>query len=146
MTNQEILNVLILSDDFNNFKKTYSQIGCDVTFSSYNNVSLNGNYLRFDLELNWVCKETGEKGSDNDIIQILIGHKTKSGYLSTKKLGLDIKDSQDLSFEEVVSALSLMTDAINKKFDPFFHENNINSKNASAWSYIALNHLQDDCR
>jgi hypothetical protein len=146
MTTQEILNTLILSESFNEIKKQYQQIGCDVSIISYSNVSLIGNDLNFYADLNWCDKKTGEQGVDNSTISLLVGFKTKSGYLSTKKLGLDVKNLENLSFEEVVLVMSFKTDAINKSFDPFFYENNIKSKNASAWNYIASNHLQDDCR
>lgn len=146
MTNKEIISKLSESKSFCDIKKNYTDIGCDVNFSSYLNVNIDGNDLSFDVQLEWVDLKSGEKGIDNATITLLIGHKTKSGYLSTKKLGLKIQDVENLSFEEIVSAISLQTDAINQSFDPFFHENNMKRKNVSAWNHIALNHLQDDCR
>ena len=146
MTAQEILNILKNSNSFCDIKKNYSAIGCDVNILSYSNASIDGNNLSFNVQLEWVDLKSEEKGLDNGEIILLIGYKTKSGYLSTKKLGLNIQDVENLSFDEVVSAISLQTDAINKSFDPFFAQNNYKRKNAAAWVSIAANNLQDDCR
>jgi len=146
MTAQEILNILKNSHSFCDIKKNYSAIGCDVNILSYSNASIDGNNLSFNVQLEWVDLKSEEKGLDNEQIILLIGYKTKSGYLSTKKLGLNIQDVENLSFDEVVSAISLQTDAINKSFDPFFAQNNYKRNNAAAWVSIAANNLQDDCR
>ena len=146
MTTLEILDKLIKSQSFIDIKKQYLKIGCDVNFTSYTNVELDGNTLCFNVQLKWTEIKSGEFGFDNASIFILIGHKTKSGYLSTKKLNLDILDCSNLTYDEIVTAIALQTDAIDSKFDPFYFENNIKRKNASAWAYIAANHLQDDCR
>lgn len=145
MTTQEIVDRLKSSSSFEDIKKMYISIGCTVNFTSYSNVSIDGNSLVFEVQLAWVESKSGLTGTDNASIILLVGQKTKSGYLSTKKLGLDIKNVESLSFEETVLAVSLQTDAINQKFDPFFSKNNRKRKNAAGWVSVASK-LQDDCR
>lgn len=145
MTTQDILKILELTENFKDLKKQYTDIGCNVVIFSFSNVRLEGNDLIFEVQLNWTDKDLNS-GFDNTDIIVLIGEKTKSGYLSTKKINLVINDLENLTLEETIKSLSFITDAVKSKFDPFYYENNIIRKNASAWSYIADNHMQDDCR
>jgi len=96
------------------------------------------------------CNYTEENGTITSTIEefrIQIGLVTKSGYFSTKELPILFVDSDNLNQEEICAALEYFnTQTKNNTFDPFFFENEIQRRNASAWSYIASNHLQEDCR
>ena len=73
-------------------------------------------------------------------------YKTPKGYISSKKLPVEIKDTNDVTLEEAYELLKFTTDAIQNTFDPFWHENQAKARNEAAWVSIATNHLQPDCR
>jgi hypothetical protein len=103
-------------------------------------------FINFSFNCNYI-EENGNITSTQEEFRIQIGLVTKSGYFSTKELPILFVDSDNLNQEEICAALEYFnTQTKNNTFDPFFFENEIQRRNASAWSYIASNHLQEDCR
>ena len=143
MTN--FINILSASESFIAISNQYIQLGCTITITDCMNVSLRKNDLCFEVLVSW-SDISGNNGTDKHEVIIKVGHKTPSGYLSTKKIGVQIEDLDNLTQEEVIQVLGFQTNAIDQKFDPFFAQNNAQRKNASAWVSIASNHLQADCR
>lgn len=72
--------------------------------------------------------------------------KTPKGYISSKKINVNIKDKNNVTLEEATELLKFNTDAVKNNFDPFYKENEAKRRSNSAWNYIASNYLQDDCR
>ena len=75
-----------------------------------------------------------------------IGIATKSNYFSNKKIPVIVNDNENLTEIELTELMNYFN--INTKennFDPFWFENNQQSKNAHAWNVIATK-LQPDCR
>ena len=75
-----------------------------------------------------------------------IGFKTPKGYISSKKIPVSISNKHDITIEEIKELLAYDTDAVRNTFDPFYAENEAKRRNAIGWNFVALNHLQDDCR
>jgi hypothetical protein len=143
MTN--FISILSASQSFIDISKPYIQLGCTISIVDCINVSLRKNDLCFEVLVSW-SDISGNNGTATHEVIIKVGHKTPSGYLSTKKLGIAIENLDSLTEAEITQVLALQTDAIAQKFDPFFAQNNSQRKNASAWVSVALNHLQEDCR
>jgi hypothetical protein len=87
------------------------------------------------------CEDEREKGVGTIIT---CGFKTPKGYISKKKLPVEIKDTHNVTLEEATEVLKYQTDAKKNTFDPFWHENEAKRRNAAAWNYIAANHIQPD--
>lgn len=79
-------------------------------------------------------------------IQFTCSYKTPKGYISSKKLPIEIKNVNSVTLEEAAKLLKFNTDAKKNTFDPFYAENQAKRRNAIGWATVALNHLQDDCR
>jgi hypothetical protein len=141
-----IINILLSSKSFSDLSLNYNQVKCSILILNYTNVSLAKNNLCFDVLVQWTDLKSDEKGTATHEIIIKVGHKTASGYLSSKKIGVNIKDLKNLTQDEVFEVLTFQTNAIDQKFDPFFAQNQIERKNASAWSSIASKYMQPDCR
>jgi hypothetical protein len=78
--------------------------------------------------------------------QFTCAFKTPKGYISSKKIDVNIKDKNNVTLQEASELLKFNTDAIKNNFDPFYKENDAKRKNNSAWNYVSSNYLQDDCR
>ena len=76
-------------------------------------------------------------------IQFICAEKTPKGYISSKKINVNINDKNDITISEVAELLKFNTDAIKNTFDPFYAENKAKSRNASAWNFIASNYITD---
>lgn len=119
--------------------------GAKYTIEDYTNVSWVGkNKLCFTVSLKW--EYNGKQGYSVAEFEYQIGGTTKSGYLSTKKIDVKVADKNNITDDEVAILLSYLNSAKESKFDPFYAQNQKESANASAWSYIAQNHLQSDVR
>ena len=126
----------------NNFSSEETSIVFgDLTYSMFNGSTLECVF------------EDGERFIDGESyngkgisVQFTCSYKTPKGYISSKKLPIEIKDVNDVSLEEVTELLKFNTDAVKNGFDPFWHENQAKARNAAAWVSIASNHLQPDCR
>jgi len=77
-------------------------------------------------------------------VQFTCSYKTPKGYISSKKLPVTIKDNNEVTMDEVTELLKFNSDAIKNTFDPFYHENEAKRRNASAWSFIAQNHISKE--
>lgn len=78
--------------------------------------------------------------------QFTCAFKTPKGYISSKKINVDIKDKSNVTIDEATELLKYNTDAVVNSFDPFYKENQAKHRNSSAWNFIASKYLQDDCR
>ena len=76
-------------------------------------------------------------------IQFTCAEKTPKGYISSKKINVNIKDKSDITLEEVTELLKFHTDAIKNTFDPFYAANQAKRKNAAAWNHIVSNYITD---
>ncbi len=75
-----------------------------------------------------------------------IGHITPKGYFSTKKIKVDVLDSEFLTYDELTQLMAYFNPTTKEiTFDPFYFENNEARKQANAWAFIATK-LQPDCR
>jgi hypothetical protein len=75
-----------------------------------------------------------------------IGIATKSNYFSSKKIPVIINDNENLTESELTELMDYFnTNTKENTFDPFWFENNQQSKNAHALNVIATK-LQPDCR
>lgn len=92
--------------------------------------------------------EDGKVGEKENLsgINFTCAFKTPKGYISSKNIGVIVKDNNNVTFEEATELLKFNTDAVKNTFDPFYAENEAKRRNASAWNFIASNYLQPDCR
>lgn len=111
-----------------------------ITFNApYLEVSFENGYRIFaDSESN-----EKEKGAGHTFT---CAYKTPKGYISSKKIPVNIADKNNVTLEEAEEILKFNTDAKKNTFDPFYAENEARRRSSAAWNFIASNYLQDDCR
>lgn len=102
-------------------------------------VTFNNNKLNFDFGEGryYYKKSNGKEGKRTLGISFTCAYKTKSGYISTKKIPVKVKDVNNVTLEEATELLKFLTDAKENTFDPFYHENKARRANNSAWNQIA---------
>jgi hypothetical protein len=76
-------------------------------------------------------------------VQFICAEKTPKGYISSKKINVNINDKNDVTISEVAELLKFNTDAIKNTFNPFYAEHKAKSRNAAAWNFIASNYITD---
>ena len=77
--------------------------------------------------------------------QFTCAFKTPKGYISTKKLPVEIKDKSNITLDEATELLKYNTDAKRNEFTPFYAEREAAHRNACGWVGVTK-YLQDDCR
>jgi hypothetical protein len=101
--------------------------------------------LEFSFENGYVIySDSDEKNPVGT--QFTCAFKTTKGYISSKKIPVSFMDKNNISIDEATELLKFNTDAVKNNFDPFYKENEAKHRNESAWSFIASNYLQADCR
>ena len=115
----------------------------ELNFGSITEIFFKNNTLEFVFD-GYVIYNDDLDTKENIGIQFTCAYKTPKGYISKKKLPVDIKDINNVSLEEAKELLRFNTDAVESTFDPFWYENQAKRKNACALNHIALNHLQPD--
>lgn len=115
----------------------------ELNFGSIAEIFFKNNTLEFVFD-GYVIYSDDLDTKENISTQFTCAFKTSKGYISKKKLPVDIKDIYNVTLEEAKELLKFNTDAVKNTFDPFWHENQAKEKNACAWNHIALNHLQPD--
>ncbi len=144
MTN--FISILSTSESFIDILNRNKAVECTIAIVGFENVSLRKNDLCVEALVEFTDLKSGVKKTKIKELTIKVGHKTPSGYLSTKKLGIAIENLDSLTEAEITQVLTLKTDAIAQKFDPFFAQNNAKRKDAHGWASVARNHMQEDCR
>ena len=102
--------------------------------------------LEFSFENGYVVYTDEPNTKESIGKQFTCSFKTPKGYISSKKINVDIKDKHNVTIDEATELLKFNTDAIKNTFDPFYKENQAKAKNTAAWNFVASNYLQDDCR
>lgn len=126
------------------FAAKYETTIVELIFGDEIEIFWNEPTLEFSFRNGYVLFADGDKRPNGT--QFTCAFKTPKGYISNKKIGVDVKDNANVTFEEAAKLLTFNTDAIKNNFDPFWHENEARRRNAAAWNFIASNYLQDDCR
>jgi|TARA_R110000822_G_scaffold17244_1_gene58248 hypothetical protein len=108
----------------------------DLTYSFFNGTTLECVFEEGEYFID------GESYDGKGIsIQFTCSYKTPKGYISSKKIPININDNNNVTLEEVTELLKFNTDAVKNTFDPFYHENEAKRRNALAWNFIAQNHI-----
>ena len=152
MTN-EILNLVLNSKNVQTCIETYKGYGLGVNFGEITEVYVigldkqnfkngGGAELIFCFDNLHTTDENGEYLEPKEF-SLPIGYKTPKGYFSTKMIPVNVTNTQSLTEAEVIELLQFYTDAKRNSFDPFWHENEANRRNVSAWNYIAQNFITD---
>tara|TARA_R110000787_G_scaffold22510_2_gene65302 strand:+ start:739 stop:1167 length:429 start_codon:yes stop_codon:yes gene_type:complete len=128
------------------FSKRFSSENTSVVFGDLTYSFFSGTTLECVFEEGQYFIDGEPHNSKGISIQFTCAYKTPKGYISSKKLPVEIKNNSDVTLEETAELLRFNTDAIKNGFDPFWHENQAKARNAAAWVSIASNHLQPDCR
>jgi hypothetical protein len=102
-------------------------------------ISFKNNVLHFDFDGGYYYyqNKTGKQVKRTLGVQFTCSYKTKSGYISTKKLPVSIKDFNNVTLEEAAKILEFRTDAVQNTFDPFYYENKARRASNHAWNQIA---------
>jgi hypothetical protein len=108
-------------------------------------IFFNAPTLEFSFENGYIIYSDGEEKKSFGT-QFTCAFKTPKGYISSKKINVDIKDESNVTIDEATELLKYNTDAVVNGFDPFYKENQDRHRNSAAWNFIASNYLQDDCR
>lgn len=125
--------------------KNYNINVSELVFGDITEILFNDNKLVVSLD-GYVVYSDDLKVKESLNTQFTCSYKTPKGYISSKKIPVEIKNNSDVTLEEVTELLKFNTDAVKNMFDPFWHENQAKARNAAAWVSIAKNHLQPDCR
>jgi hypothetical protein len=102
--------------------------------------------LEFSFENGYVVYTDEPNTKESIGKQFTCSFKTTKGYISSKKINVDVKDKHNVTIDEATELLKFNTDAIKNTFDPFYKENQAKAKNSAAWNFVASNYLQGDCR
>ena len=134
----------------NNFSKVATKRGyvfshLDVENAENLFISFKNNKLFFDFDEGYIyyTNKQGKLKKRTAGVAFTCSYKTKSGYISTKKLPVDVKDNNNVTIEEASQLMDFLTDAKENKYDPFYHEKKVKRANAAAWNHIAKNHISD---
>ena len=65
-----------------------------------------------------------------------VGFKTPKGWLSKKRLPIDVAEDELLELDKVLGLADYIVEDA-KEFDPFWHEKEIQSRNAAGWAWVA---------
>ena len=109
-------------------------------------IFFNQQTLEFSFENGYVIYSDEPNSKESVGTQFTCSFKTPKGYISSKKINVDVIDKNNVTIEEATELLKYNTDAVVNSFDPFYRENQAKHRNSSAWNFIASNYLQDDCR
>lgn len=120
----------------------------EVYFGDEVSITFNAPYLEVSFENGYrifADSENNEKEEGAGHI-FTCAYKTPKGYISSKKIPVNIADKNNVTIEEAEELLKFNTDAKKNTFDPFYAENEARRRNNAAWNFIGFNYLQDDCR
>jgi len=130
--------------DLGNYANKYETSVKELFFGDCINIYFNAPTLEFSFDGYVIYADSDSKETIGK--QFTCSFKTPKGYISNKKINVNIADASNVTIEEASELLKYNTDAIKNNFDPFYKENQAKSRNAAAWNFIASNYLQDDCR
>lgn len=101
--------------------------------------------LDADVVIRYKDGRTHTEKIDIHELKIPVGYKTPKGYFSKKKVDVDFdyQNGESLTLDQSFELMKFQTDAKKNTFDPFWHKNESNRKNASAINYIARNFITD---
>ena len=134
-----------IKNNCENLAKSYDITVSELVIGDITEILFSNNELDFSID-GFVTYSDDLNSKEGLSLQLTCSYKTPKGYISSKKLPVEIKDANDVSLEEATELLKFNTDAVKNGFDPFWHENQAKARNAAAWVSIASNHLQPDCR
>jgi len=134
-----------IKNNCENLAKSYDTTISKLVIGDINEILFSNNKLDFSVD-GFVTYSDDLNSKEGLSIQFTCSYKTPKGYISSKKLPVEIKDANDVTLEEATELLKFNTDAIKNTFDPFYKENQAKRRNAAAWVSIASNYLQPDCR
>ena len=78
--------------------------------------------LEFSFENGYVIySDSDEKNPIGT--QFTCAFKTPKGYISSKKINVDVTDKSNVTIDEATELLKYNTDAVANSFDPFYKEN-----------------------
>ena len=103
-------------------------------------ITFKNNKLHFDFSEGGYYFFTSSNGKEvKRTLSIIFtcAYKTKSGYISTKKLPVKVQNVNDVTLEEATELLKFLTDAKENTYDPFYYENKARRASNSAWNQIA---------
>ena len=131
-----------IENDCKSLAKSYEMEIVELNFGEITDLFFNDNKLEFAFSGYVIYSDSDSKESLGK--QFVCSYKTPKGYISSKKLPVLVKDSNNVTLEEAAELLAFNTDAVKNTFDPFYAENEAKRRNAAAWSFIASNHLQSE--
>jgi len=115
----------------------------ELNFGEVVGIYFKNNVLEFEFN-GYVIYDDNLAEKDNICAQFTCAYKTFKGYISSKKLPIQIKDTNNVTLEEAKELLKFNTDAVKNTFDPFYQENQAKRKNAAAWNYISKNWISKE--
>lgn len=115
----------------------------ELNFGELENISFYDNKLDFEFT-GYVIYSDSIDEKENISALFTCAYKTPKGYISSKKLPVQINDTSNVTIEEASELLMFNTDAVKNTFDPFYHENEAKRRNAIAWNAIAQNLSDED--
>lgn len=141
----EIKEAIFNTEKFKSINEYCKESKCEFMFNNIENACFDKNTLTLRVNCTYILNN--EKTEIIEEFEYKIGIRTKKGYFSTKKIPVFIIDNENLKENELNDLMVYYNSSTKENnFDPFWYENNLIRRNASAWSFIASNHLQDDCR
>tara|TARA_R110000764_G_scaffold207827_1_gene293426 strand:+ start:108 stop:542 length:435 start_codon:yes stop_codon:yes gene_type:complete len=134
-----------IKNNCENLAKSYDITVSELVIGDITEILFSNNKLVFSID-GFVTYSDDLKSKENLSLQLTCSYKTPKGYISSKKLPVEIKDVNNVTLEEATELLKFNTDAIKNTFDPFYHENESKRRSAIGWNAVASNYLQSDCR
>lgn len=124
--------------------KEYGISVSELNFGEVSDIIFKNNTLEFVFEDGYVTYSDSPNEKESIGKQFTCAFKTPKGYISSKKLPVLVKDTNNVTLEEAKELLMFNTDAVKNTFDPFWHENEAKRRNTIAWNHIAQNLSDSD--
>ena len=131
-----------IKKDQDSIANNYGTTVNELFFGNITDIFFNENTLEFVFD-GYVIFNDDLENKESIGKKFTCSLKTPKGYISTKKINVDVSDNNNVTLEEATELLKFNTDAKKNTFDPFWHENEAKRKNNCAWNYIAQNYLSD---
>jgi hypothetical protein len=137
---------LEIEKEANTYAAKYETTVKELFFGDEVLMFFNNPTLEFSFENGYIIYSDEPNTKESIGKQFTCSFKTPKGYISSKKINVDIKNKSNVTIQEATELLKYNTDAVVNNFDPFYKENQAKYRNSAALNFIASNYLQDDCR